>query len=112
MNKTESTSVLCKTLKVVETMFPDNVVAIGTKHRYTKELTVLLDGRIEMNPVHHRRDAFDTMMHFDLYVKRLDDGFYECGKHGDSTTSIKRESPTLAITMMAYLVANNELSDD
>jgi len=104
MNKTESTEELSKTLTVVEAMFPDNVVAVATKHRYTRELTVLLDGRIEMNPVHHRRDAFDTMMFFNLYVKKLNDGFYECGKHESSFQSVKNASPTSAIMNMAYSI--------
>jgi len=81
----------------------NTAVSVGTKHRHTTELTVLIAGRIEFNSYYHRRDAFDVMVKHDLYVKRLKDGRYESGLHdSNDNRSVVAHKPTNAITDMAY----------
>ena len=94
-----------KTLVVVEDMFPDATLAIRTKHRFSMALTILLNVRVEFNPVEHRRDMVDAMLHYNLYVKRLDNDTYEAGSHDPDNhvigTGIR---PGIAITEIAYAV--------
>jgi len=71
-----------KMLKIAEDMFDGETVSIGTKHPLSKEITVLLAGRVEFNSYKHRRDAFDVMLHYDLYVKREGD-HYIAGRHNE-----------------------------
>jgi len=50
-----------KMLAIAEDYFKGDgmVISLGTKHRFTKEETILISGRIEFNSYHHRRDAWD-----------------------------------------------------
>jgi len=90
-------------LSVVEYMFPDTAVSIGTKHKHSSIITVLLNGRSEFNPAIHRRDMVDCMLHFNLYVKLLDNGLYESGSHEESNNTTRTEvNPGMAITEMAF----------
>jgi len=98
-----------KMLRIANDMFsPDTVVSLGTRHLHTKhpetaDITVLLGGRIEFNSYYHRRDMVDVMLHYKLYVVKLDNGRYRAGVHGTDYSVIK-DLPTTAITEVAYHV--------
>ena len=97
------TSLLLKELKVAETMYSDDNVSIGTVHKHSKDLTVLLNGRIVFSPARHRRHMVDCMLHFNLYVRKADDDMYESGSHDENNhTTCFSCSPLVAITEMAY----------
>jgi len=96
-----------KTLKVVEAMFEDvpTIISKGMKHSHSNIVTVLRDGKDEYSPSEHRRDCFDMMLHFDLYVKKTEDGMYMAGKHG-SDFQVTATRPTVALVLAAF----NEVS--
>jgi len=99
---------LNKILVVVNKMFPDSVVSLGTKHQHSSTVTVLLEGKHEYNPAEHRRDMVDCMLFFNLYVKRLNNGLYESGSHDENINITKTDiKPTIAITEMAYELCND-----
>jgi len=83
-------------------MFKDDNVAvsIGTRHKQSTELTVLLGGRVEFNSFKHRRDAFDVMLHYDLWVKPHGE-VYEAGSHGSPGDSFDKIA-CVALTNAAY----------
>jgi len=85
------------------------ILSIGTKHQHTMDQTLLIDGRIAFNSYEHRRDAFDVMIKFNLYVKKLENGQYESGSHDSliKETYIA-DKPIIAITEMAYIICKKE----
>jgi len=85
------------------------VVSIATKHAQTMETTIMLGGRIEFNSYLHRRDAWDVMVNYGLWCKKLPGGFYEAGSHDPSNLVTRIGSrPTHAITEMAYALITGE----
>jgi len=94
---------LYRELKVAEAMYPTENVSVGTVHKHSKDLTVLLNGRIVFSPTRHRRHMVDCMLHFNLYVRKADDDMYEAGSHDESNHVTRFDvSPQIAITEMAY----------
>jgi len=91
-----------KMLRVASEMFKNEnmSVSIGMLHPQSKEVTVLLGGRVEFNSYKHRRDAFDVMEHFGLWFKRSGDQ-YIAGVHGESECSTGKSAP-IAVTNAAY----------
>jgi len=93
---------LNKILVVSQYMNPSVISSIGTKHPHTKDTTVLLGGRIEFNPVRHRRDSFDVLLELNLWVRFLEStDLYEAGVHGEAASAVSLD-PLEAITEAAY----------
>jgi len=105
---------LDKMLKVAENYFSKDstIVSIGLKRPGSppSETTVLLGGRVEFNSYIHRRDAFDIMLKYNLYVKKNPSGLYEAGSHDAYCQKVQvSKDPLDAITEMAYLVVTGQL---
>lgn len=104
-----------KMLTVAEFMFSDTIVSLGTRHLHTKhpkeaDVTVLLGGRVEFNSYLHRRDMVDVLLEFNLYVKLLENGRYQCGQF-NSFDFVVKDTPTTAVSDMAFwLVKTGESS--
>jgi len=97
-----------KMLVVASEMFKDeNVsVSIGTRNPTSgnSDLTILLGGRIEFNSYKHRRDAFDLMLYFNLWIKKVD-GMFLAGVHDDKELA-RSKSACVALTHAAYQSLN------
>ena len=98
-----NTELIDKTYKVVQDMFKgtNTVISRGTKHPLSSVLTILRDGRDEYNPAEHRRDCFDMMLHYNLYIIKDSDGMYIAGEH-NSPIKQKATRPTVALLLAAY----------
>jgi len=103
-----------KMLVIAERMFSDTIVSLGTRHLHTKhpkeaDVTILLGGRVEFNSYLQRRDMVDVMLEFNLYVKRLESGRYQCCKF-ETAEYVVKDLPTTAVSDMAYwLVKHGDL---
>jgi len=100
----EHIDILEKTFEVVKEMYKDTRtnITMGMKHPHSNILTVLRDGRDEFNPSEHRRDSFDMMLHFNLYVFfESKTGMYVAGKHNSKNQFISSR-PTVALTLAAH----------
>jgi len=84
-------------------------VSIGTLHRHSSDLTVMVSGTIEFNSYLHRRDAWNILLHYNLYIKPIENGQFEAGSHNpnDHRTFVSID-PLKAITEFAYIVVSDE----
>jgi len=94
--------------QIAKDIFPKNTVNIAPLFRNDlKNLKVLINGIQEFNPISNRRHAWDVMIHYNLYIKKLTDGCWECGEHGDVDDYIIDENPLVAITEFAFRCSIN-----
>jgi len=88
---------------IARDMFPGTVINIAPLFKHERHLNCLLNGLQVFNPVDNRRHSWDIMIHYNLYVKQLPDGFWECGEHNDSSVGVTLDnSPLVAIVEHAY----------
>ena len=97
---------LDKLVSVVGEVNPNCEVSISTKHRYSEKSTIILNGRIEFNPAINESDAFETMIHFDLHVRKLENGLYESGQNNPGHNKMTQidSTPCAAISNMSIKV--------
>jgi len=93
--------------EIAKDMFPGTIVNIAPLYKHDMNLKCLLNGRQEWNPIDNRRHAWDIMIHYNLYVKKLDDGFWECGEHGDVEDTVIDKSPLTALVYYAFRCISN-----
>jgi len=101
---------MCKTKDLVliaEAMYKDTPVSIGFK--FNKKETCLIAGKIEFNPILHRRDAWDVCDHFNLYWKQIpsmgDKKAYVAGSHCITNhDTVTGENPLKCVTKLAIMM--------
>jgi len=93
-----------KNAEIARDMYPTMAVSVSPLYRHDMKLRCLLNGRQEFNPIDNRRHAWDAMLHYNLYIKKLDSGFWECGVHGSDDSTVE-ENPLSVIVTVAFKIA-------
>jgi len=93
---------------IARNMFPGTIINIAPLFKHERHLNCLLNGRQVFNPVDNRRHSWDVMINYNLYVKQLPSGFWECGEHGTSSDTISDESPLVAVVEYAYSMVTSK----
>jgi len=69
----------------------------------------LLNGLQKFDPIQNRRHAWDIMVFYNLYTKKLPNDYWQAGRHDLSDEMMKiKKSPNKALVAAAYNIIKNQ----